>query len=90
MDGVKLQGRQCYQKVSLEFHFSNSLKPSLVYPWESLPADTTICDVGGGTGHATVVLLKACPQLKYVVQDLPGVIEQGKEASTADSLAKLY
>ncbi|KAJ7931430.1 S-adenosyl-L-methionine-dependent methyltransferase [Mycena leptocephala] len=50
-----------------------------VYPWESLPADTTICDVGGGTGHATVVLLKAYPQLKYVVQDLPRVIEQGKE-----------
>ncbi|KAJ7659940.1 S-adenosyl-L-methionine-dependent methyltransferase [Mycena rosella] len=50
-----------------------------VYPWASLPADTIICDVGGGNGHATVPLLKAFPQLKIMVQDLPGVVEQGKE-----------
>ncbi|KAJ7178588.1 S-adenosyl-L-methionine-dependent methyltransferase [Mycena crocata] len=50
-----------------------------VYPWASLPKDTTICDVAGGNGHATAILLKSFPQLKVVVQDLPGVVEQGKE-----------
>ncbi|KAJ7482293.1 S-adenosyl-L-methionine-dependent methyltransferase [Mycena galericulata] len=47
-----------------------------VYPWASLPADTLICDVGGGNGHASINLLKAFPHLKFVVQDLPGVVEQ--------------
>ncbi|KAJ6544755.1 S-adenosyl-L-methionine-dependent methyltransferase [Mycena vulgaris] len=50
-----------------------------VFPWASLPAGTVICDVGGGNGHATVMLLNAFPQLKIMVQDLPGVVEQGKE-----------
>ncbi|KAJ6626254.1 S-adenosyl-L-methionine-dependent methyltransferase [Mycena sp. CBHHK59/15] len=49
-----------------------------VYPWGALPPGTTICDVGGGNGHATVNLLKAFPALKFVVQDLPEVIDQGK------------
>ncbi|KAJ6628892.1 S-adenosyl-L-methionine-dependent methyltransferase [Mycena sp. CBHHK59/15] len=50
-----------------------------VYPWGSLPENTVVCDVGGGNGHATIELLKGFPQLKIVVQDLPGVAEQGKE-----------
>ncbi|KAJ6607417.1 S-adenosyl-L-methionine-dependent methyltransferase [Mycena sp. CBHHK59/15] len=55
-----------------------------VYPWASLPAGTVICDVGGGNGHATVELLKAFPLLKFVVQDLPGVIDQGKKFIRAE------
>ncbi|KAJ7127080.1 S-adenosyl-L-methionine-dependent methyltransferase [Mycena epipterygia] len=50
-----------------------------VYPWASLPRDTVICDVGGGNGHASINLLEAFPQLKIVVQDLPGVVQQGQE-----------
>ncbi|KAJ6572446.1 O-methyltransferase-domain-containing protein [Mycena vulgaris] len=49
------------------------------YPWAALPAGTTVCDVGGGNGHVTAVLLNALPHLKFVLQDLPAVIEQGKE-----------
>ena len=40
------------------------------YPWASLPSDTTICDVGGGTGHVMLSLCKSFPALKIVVQDL--------------------
>ncbi|KAJ7170592.1 S-adenosyl-L-methionine-dependent methyltransferase [Mycena crocata] len=50
-----------------------------VYPWASLPNDTVFCDVGGSNGHASINLLKAFPQLKIVVQDLPPVMEQGRE-----------
>jgi len=50
-----------------------------VFPWANLPADTVICDVGGGNGHASISLLKVWKHLKVVVQDLPNVVEQGKE-----------
>ncbi|KAJ7262897.1 S-adenosyl-L-methionine-dependent methyltransferase [Mycena rebaudengoi] len=49
------------------------------YPWTDLPAGTSICDVGGGNGHATAMLLNAFPHLKFVLQDLPAVVDQGKE-----------
>ncbi|RDB28281.1 3-O-methyltransferase 2 [Hypsizygus marmoreus] len=52
---------------------------SKVYPWDELPPGTTICDVGGNTGHATLPLIKAHPKLQIVLQDLPAVIEQAKE-----------
>lgn len=50
-----------------------------VYPWGSLPANSTVVDVGGGNGHATLDLLKAFPSLKIIVQDTPPVAIQGKE-----------
>ncbi|KAJ7927645.1 S-adenosyl-L-methionine-dependent methyltransferase [Mycena leptocephala] len=49
------------------------------YPWASLPAGTSVCDFGGGNGHITAMLLKAVPHLKFVLQDLPPILEQGKE-----------
>ncbi|EIM90605.1 S-adenosyl-L-methionine-dependent methyltransferase [Stereum hirsutum FP-91666 SS1] len=50
-----------------------------VYPWQSLPSGTTICDVGGGNGHAMLNLLKAFPHLRVVVQDLKAAVEDGQE-----------
>ncbi|KAF7430170.1 hypothetical protein PC9H_005870 [Pleurotus ostreatus] len=50
-----------------------------IYPWGSLPANSTVVDVGGGNGHATLDLLKAFPSLKIIVQDTPPVAIQGKE-----------
>ncbi|KAF9479524.1 S-adenosyl-L-methionine-dependent methyltransferase [Pholiota conissans] len=49
------------------------------YAWEKVPADATICDVGGGNGHAMLGLMKEFPQLKVVLQDLPAVVQQGKD-----------
>lgn len=53
----------------------------LVYPWQSLPSGTTICDVGGGNGHAMLNLLKAFPHLRVVIQDLKAAVEDGQEVS---------
>ncbi|KAJ7634565.1 S-adenosyl-L-methionine-dependent methyltransferase [Roridomyces roridus] len=57
-----------------------------IYPWATLPKDTVVCDVGGGTGHISMILLQAHPHLKIVVQDLPGVIAQGQEILQADPM----
>ncbi|KAF7430171.1 hypothetical protein PC9H_005871 [Pleurotus ostreatus] len=50
-----------------------------IYPWGSLPADSTIVDVGGGNGHAMLDLLKAFPSFKAIVQDTRAIAIQGRE-----------
>ncbi|KAF4581786.1 hypothetical protein EYR40_002804 [Pleurotus pulmonarius] len=50
-----------------------------IYPWGNLPGNSTVIDVGGGNGHATLDLLKAFPALKIIVQDTPAVAIQGRE-----------
>ena len=48
-----------------------------VYPWVSLPDDATMVDIGGGIGQACIKLYKFFPRLRFVIQDLPGPIEEG-------------
>lgn len=43
----------------------------LEYPWDKLPADATVADLGGGIGHVSVALVKKHPHLKVTVQDRP-------------------
>ncbi|KAF9465798.1 S-adenosyl-L-methionine-dependent methyltransferase [Collybia nuda] len=50
-----------------------------VYPWGACQPGTTICDVGGGNGHIMLDLVSPFPQLKFVIQDTPAVLEQAKE-----------
>ncbi|KAG9218403.1 hypothetical protein CCMSSC00406_0007996 [Pleurotus cornucopiae] len=49
-----------------------------IYPWDSLPTNATVVDVGGGNGHATLDLLKAFPALKIIVQDTRASAIQGR------------
>ncbi|KJA18248.1 hypothetical protein HYPSUDRAFT_79252 [Hypholoma sublateritium FD-334 SS-4] len=49
------------------------------YSWDQVPADSSICDIGGGNGHAMLGLVKEFPQLKIVLQDLPAVVQQGRD-----------
>ncbi|KAG8893949.1 hypothetical protein FRC00_009779, partial [Tulasnella sp. 408] len=50
------------------------------YPWEDLPENCTIVDVGGGVGSAMAVVLPLAPKgTKAVVQDLSQpVLEHAK------------
>ncbi|KAF9459996.1 O-methyltransferase [Collybia nuda] len=48
------------------------------FDWGSLPSKALVVDVGGGMGHTTKKICEAYPDLKYVVQDRPMVIEQGR------------
>ena len=43
-----------------------------------------VVDVGGGYGGATMVLAKALPDLRFVVQDLPAVINGGIKVRLSD------
>jgi len=49
------------------------------FDWKSLPSDRPIVDVGGGIGNSSMAILKAFPQLRAVVQDIPIVTEQATE-----------
>ena len=56
------------------------------YPWESLGKNATIVDVGGGTGHILMPVLRQFPQLKLVVQDLEAAISVGHKVATKSSV----
>ncbi|KAJ7263588.1 S-adenosyl-L-methionine-dependent methyltransferase [Mycena haematopus] len=49
------------------------------YDWSRLAPGSVVVDVGGGVGTSCLTLAAKFPELKYVVQDLEGVIEQGKK-----------
>ena len=53
----------------------------LVYPWGNLPDGAVLCDLGGNNGYYSLQLLKSFPHLKIVLQDLPPVVEQGRQVS---------
>ncbi|KAL0564998.1 hypothetical protein V5O48_017036, partial [Marasmius crinis-equi] len=55
---------------------------SRAYDWDALPRNAIVVDVGGGVGTISLELAKRYPDLKLVVQDLPGFIEKGKELWT--------
>ncbi|KAJ4478425.1 S-adenosyl-L-methionine-dependent methyltransferase [Lentinula aciculospora] len=49
------------------------------YPWSAESSETTVCDVAGGNGFATMALLKAHPHLKLVLQDQQQIIDRAQE-----------
>jgi hypothetical protein len=49
------------------------------FDWKSLPQDALVVDVGGGVGSSSLELLKYYPQLRFVIQDKPKVVEDGKK-----------
>jgi hypothetical protein len=47
------------------------------FDWKSLPAGALVVDVGGGIGSSTMRLAKAYPNIKFIVQDLAKVLNDG-------------
>ncbi|OKL61699.1 hypothetical protein UA08_02177 [Talaromyces atroroseus] len=45
------------------------------FPWSDLPANSTVVDVGGSKGHVSIHLSRSFPDLQFIVQDLPEVID---------------
>lgn len=62
---------------------TNNLDPTnailMGFKWAELPPNAVVVDVGGGMGHLTMRLAKNVPNLKYIVQDRPSVIVQGRK-----------
>ncbi|TCD65877.1 hypothetical protein EIP91_002036 [Steccherinum ochraceum] len=48
------------------------------YPWQDIPAGSTLCDVGGGFGHISMNIARLNPGLRVVLQDLPSNVEPAK------------
>ncbi|KAJ7167962.1 S-adenosyl-L-methionine-dependent methyltransferase [Mycena filopes] len=49
------------------------------YNWSTVPADSLVVDVGGGVGTSCLPLAAKFPALKFVVQDLAGVVAQEEQ-----------
>lgn len=58
-----------------------------LYPWQDL-ANGTVVDMGGGNGQVIIPIARAYPSLKFIVQDLEGASEQGKQAVARDEQLK--
>jgi SAM-dependent methyltransferase len=48
----------------------------------------TVVDMGGGNGHVIIPVASAYPSLKFVVQDIEGASEQGKQVVAKDEQLK--
>ena len=72
MEGVSREGQRL-QDVDIR-----------AYPWDKLPADATIVDVGGSWGHVVKDLAELFPSYTFVVQDLASVVEAAEVAWKKD------
>ena len=45
------------------------------FDWKSLPKNGIVVDVGGGVGSSSLVIARANPDLKVVVQDRSTVLD---------------
>ncbi|KIJ34529.1 hypothetical protein M422DRAFT_263305 [Sphaerobolus stellatus SS14] len=48
------------------------------YPWDSLGPDAIMVDVGGGIGQACIKLYCRFPNLRFIIQDLPGIVDKAR------------
>ncbi|KAM0545987.1 hypothetical protein ACHAPJ_011099 [Fusarium lateritium] len=48
------------------------------FDWAAL-GKATVVDVGGSTGHGSIALAKEFPQLSFIVEDLPSVVDSAKQ-----------
>jgi len=75
----------CYQSTC----YAYSDVTYLDYPWDTLPAGTRVCDIGGNKGYVSMALLQKHAHLKVIVQDLPNVIEDAKKVRPSLQLTQV-
>ncbi|KAJ7269517.1 S-adenosyl-L-methionine-dependent methyltransferase [Mycena rebaudengoi] len=68
--GIGMQGIQALQPADAILS---------AYDWGALPAKSIVVDVGGGVGTSCLTLAAKFSSLNFIVQDLVGVIEDGKK-----------
>ncbi|KAH9942675.1 hypothetical protein B0H21DRAFT_520593 [Amylocystis lapponica] len=50
------------------------------FPWNELPQDAIVVDVGGGIGSTSMLLARTFSHLRFLVQDRPQVVAMGEAA----------
>ncbi|KUI72615.1 6-hydroxytryprostatin B O-methyltransferase [Cytospora mali] len=58
-------------------------KVAAMFTWSRFP-QATVVDVGGGNGQYSVALAQAYPGMRFIVQDVPGVLDARQEALPAE------
>ncbi|KAG6909480.1 hypothetical protein DXG01_017202 [Tephrocybe rancida] len=48
-----------------------------LYDWSALPDEALVVDVGGGIGSSARAVLEVAPKLKFIIQDMPKVVNDG-------------
>lgn len=56
---------------------------SVGFNWKTVPEGGVVVDVGGGVGSQSMVLAKANPHLKFILQDREAVIPQSQKVCPA-------
>lgn len=54
------------------------------YPWQDLPKDSVVVDVGSGIGFVSVAIAQVHPHLRFVCQDLPSTVAAAPDQVPAD------
>lgn len=59
------------------------------FDWAQLRNGAKVVDVGGSSGHASIALARAYPQLNFIVQDLPETIAKTSSAGVLSSESEI-
>jgi len=61
------------------------------YDWAALDKiEGTVVDIGGGHGGVSRALAQATSKVKFIVQDLPGTVEEGKQILPKELEHRVY
>ena len=60
---------------------TSTINANLAFDWSGIPDHSIVVDVGGGVGTAMLPIARKFANLRFVIQDLPPVLEDAVEVS---------